>query len=84
MPKEWGGNDHFDNFRIVCQDCNSLRARAGHCLGALACVVAVAQSMRIKPLHVINRWRLPQPIPPGFDMLNFTKHRVSDEWKRKE
>lgn len=57
-PREFGGLSIPENIRIVCSDCNGLRALAGHCVGALACALAVANEMRIAPLHVILRWRL--------------------------
>jgi hypothetical protein len=77
LPQEWGGNDHPTNLRQCCRECNELRARAGHCVGVLACVRAVARSTHQHPGMVLSRWRLPQPIPPNFDMQRHTA-----DWRR--
>jgi hypothetical protein len=55
LPREWGGQDEPDNFRVSCQECNELRARCGHCVGALACVIAVADNRSRLPI-LISRW----------------------------
>lgn len=58
IPQCWGAGDivHGDvrNTRIMCQDCNSWRAHAGHCLAALAIMRDVA-SDRCQPVKDIAR-----------------------------
>lgn len=57
-PRELGGDDAPDNKRLMCQHCNSLRAFAGHCLGALACARAVADENPYAVLQILKSWRL--------------------------
>lgn len=60
-PRAWGGADAADNRRYCCQRCNQLRAALGHCIGALACVIAVARDRR-RPSrsigYVARSWHL--------------------------
>jgi hypothetical protein len=64
MPVVWGGSASFYGIGIVdrvtrrmCHRCNSYRGAVGHCIGALACVLAVAGDECIKPSIIIRRWR---------------------------
>lgn len=41
-PRAWGGANALENLRVFCNECDQLRALAGHCLGALACARAIA------------------------------------------
>lgn len=76
MPRDWGGNDHLDNLRPCCRRCNENRARCGHCVGALACVLVVAegpgssQSAR----QIIRRWNLRTPKPDFAPALTNTRN----------
>lgn len=44
IPKAWGGSeklyypDPVTNIRLMCEPCNILRGRVGHCIGAMAAV----------------------------------------------
>ncbi len=55
FPKLWGGANAAENYRIVCRRCNSLRAAMGHCVGAMACLRAIADDKKIKPWLVFNQ-----------------------------
>lgn len=46
-PRAWGGNNSTENLRLMCRQCNSLRGSVSHCLGALACVLAVAPPSKV-------------------------------------
>ena len=71
QPKAWGGGIAMDGrYRTICEDCNTLRAQAGHCLGALACARLVAFDTYAGGVgwetrgarHVLRRrWALPTP-----------------------
>lgn len=58
FPVEWGLVPDPDaiNIRICCQECNSLRGNVGHCIGAMACVMAVARTERQGAHLVARRW----------------------------
>ncbi len=60
FPREWGGKDAADNFRVSCQDCNEFRAECGHCVGAMACVLAVTSkeswSVITRPRFLAREW----------------------------
>lgn len=45
------------NILIMCQECNSLRAEAGHCWGALACAADIAGLHGISVRTIMRRWR---------------------------
>ncbi len=64
LPREWGGRTTPDNLRWCCRRCNQNRVYTGHCVGALACVYAVAKSSGRSTLHVTQRWRLQRPVRP--------------------
>jgi hypothetical protein len=64
FPKAWGGANTADNIRIVCNACNVLRGAAGHCLGALACVRAVAGAGYRSEIAILRAWALPRPRDP--------------------
>lgn len=60
------------NWVWACGDCNVLRAACGHCVGAMACVVAVARSTKTRPNLILRAWRRtrkdqikPNPPDPG-------------------
>lgn len=63
LPREWGGRDRWDNYRVVCRDCNSFRAQAGHCVGVMACALTVARDNDKSARNTLREWRLP---PPAF------------------
>jgi hypothetical protein len=65
-PRAWGGPDDADNIRIVCYRCNTDRALAGHCIGALACAQIVALSTGSTADQVLRCWKLPRPRKPGY------------------
>lgn len=56
LPGVWGGRYVEDNIRVACQVCNSLRAMAGHCLGALACASAVQRTSRQHEVILLKLW----------------------------
>lgn len=64
LPVEWGGDNTWGdenaprNYRWCCQECNNLRGSIGHCVGALACVIAVARTSRQTTLFVAKGWGL--------------------------
>lgn len=80
-PTSWGGPNRADNIRHVCQDCNSLRAACGHCIGALACARAVAADIGQRPLTIIVRWNLPRLSPSGLGGYWVRIHRAAHLWK---
>lgn len=67
MPREWHSPPRLTlgegHIRVLCLDCNGLRAMAGHCLGALACARAVAENVGYHNALVrgarlvLRRWR---------------------------
>lgn len=59
LPKARGGQDVAENYRRVCLSCNRMRGAVGHCIGALACVRAVAGARNMNQLAVIRLWKLP-------------------------
>lgn len=70
QPKAWGGGLPMDGrYRTICETCNSLRALAGHCLGALGCARLVAFDVYAGAIGwetrgarlVLRRWALPTP-----------------------
>jgi len=66
FPVEWGGNNTWGddiegrNYRWCCQECNSLRASVGHCIGAMATVLIVARHTKQRPILVARGWGLPR------------------------
>lgn len=59
MPRSRGGRSTRDNLRTCCRRCNALRQECGECVGALACVLAVAG--RGSPSrNIARRWFLPR------------------------
>lgn len=60
LPKCWGGTDllHGDtkNTKDACSRCNGLRAKAGHCVGALAAARAVCFSTAQSEESVLHTW----------------------------
>lgn len=68
IPKAWGGGDILwwsrslgpedlvRNTRIICEQCNSLRAICGHCIGAMACVMTVARVEQRQPRKIAKQW----------------------------
>lgn len=46
------------NVRQMCQACNDLRAACGHCVGAMACVRAVAVEVGQPPARIVRLWAL--------------------------
>lgn len=62
LPRAWGGSFviHGDtnNRRVMCRQCNILLGTVGHCVAALACVEAVAQSRKTGRRDIIREWRL--------------------------
>ncbi len=44
------------NWKWACAECNGLRAACGHCVGAMACVTAVAKSLKMRPNLVLRQW----------------------------
>lgn len=74
-PKAWGGPDDAENIRVVCYRCNTDRALAGHCIGALACARVVARSEGATAEQVLRYWRLPRPRKPGYwVMIHLAAH----------
>jgi hypothetical protein len=60
-PRAWGGDDTAENRRLCCKSCNENRGTCGHCIGALACVRAVARDPRRHNPSVrqlIRNWKL--------------------------
>ena len=63
-PRQWGVGPPEGRLRILCADCNGLRAIAGHCLATLACARDIAFSRRrgrgdwrgAGTLKVLRRW----------------------------
>ena len=54
-----------NNIEYMCQECNSLRAAAGHCWGALAAMLAI-DSNRARVGVALQRWASSQDMaPPG-------------------
>lgn len=76
-PQAWGGPDIAENRRIVCRQCNGDRALAGHCIAALACARAVAQSTGATAEQVLRYWRLPRLRQWGLWMR---VHRAAHLW----
>src|SRR5260221_11059199 len=61
IAKELNGSNDPENKRIICQDCNTLRAFAAHCVGALACARSVAEASgggTRNSLIVLKKWKL--------------------------
>lgn len=62
LPTSWGGRDKLygdvRNTILMCQACNELRARAGHCWGMFACAQTVARSERVKVTTILIQWRV--------------------------
>lgn len=56
LPGAWGGQYRPENIRIICQLCNTLRAQAGHCIGALACARAVTGNARGGEAMIMQLW----------------------------
>lgn len=64
MPIVWGGSASFygagvvdRNTRPMCARCKSLRGQVGHCVGALACILAVACDEALPARQVMRRWK---------------------------
>ena len=55
-PRARRGTNARDNIRIVCRQCNEVRALAGQCITALACARAIAR--KNDPKTIIKKWRL--------------------------
>lgn len=59
MPMAWGPGPGADiELRPCCQECNTLRAACGHCIGAMAAVHQVAKAERHPAMAVARRWRM--------------------------
>lgn len=60
VPQIWGGGDFIAgdvrNTRIMCQDCNSWRASAGHCVAALALMRDVAKARGEQLKYIAHEW----------------------------
>lgn len=64
MPVAWGGSTSFygaggmvdRKTRPMCARCNCLRGSVGHCIGALACAIAVANTECAPVPKIIRRW----------------------------
>ncbi len=90
FPREWGGKDAADNFRVSCQDCNEFRAECGHCVGAMACVLAVTSkeswSAITRPRFVAREWfrflniNGGRPMQYQFQVDNSAAGPVRDDW----
>ncbi len=72
MPRTWGGSSSFYGLGIVdritrkmCARCNALRGATGHCVGALACALAVANDECVPANLIIRRWKF-SSVPPAF------------------
>jgi len=52
----WPPSLRVRNWKWACPDCNGLRAACGHCIGAMACVQAVAKSVNMRPNVVLRAW----------------------------
>lgn len=86
FPREWGGTFAPENIRRVCQECNYLRALAGHCVAVLACAQAVADSLPIgsrpRVLFVLRRWQASRYVkPPKLREISFRYPKSYNEWK---
>jgi hypothetical protein len=64
LPREWGGRDWMwkgedgatRNIRTMCAGCNSKLATSGHCVGAMACILAVCRDDLADFFTVYHRW----------------------------
>jgi hypothetical protein len=57
VPRAWKGDNSIENLRLMCRECNTLRGSVDHCVGALACVLAVA-----KPSGAARIWAKWRPV----------------------
>lgn len=66
LPREWGGRDVMwpgadgasRNIRVMCASCNSRLATSGHCIGAMACIMAVCRDDAADFFAVYHRWQM--------------------------
>ncbi len=68
IPRAWGGQEYMNglsNLRVMCQECNSLRAMCGHCLGALAALRAVSEVECVVPGELARKWFRPAAPRPS-------------------
>lgn len=42
------------NIRYLCAECNELRAACGHCIGAVACIRAIAERRGIPVWYALR------------------------------
>lgn len=54
VPQSHGGRDFLENLKLACGTCNKDRAITEHCIGAMACAVAVVGR---DPARVSEWWR---------------------------
>jgi hypothetical protein len=83
LPRAWGGrliiHDDVSNWRWMCRRCNGRRAAAGHCLAALACIEAIAETeipdwafheaMTRTGMHAVTRAVAPTHLQPEVSEL---------------
>ncbi len=63
------------NWKWACGECNGLRAACGHCVGAMACLQAVASSVKMRPNLVLRAWNRGKQVTPGGRMTRPVRAR---------